>query len=188
MNRYAAGGTAQDNARQDLSWSYVIANPSSYMYFSNKRAVPGTTDKFEVPNVTNKSSYNYYKYGLENLNKYMSTVGISELKQNYKERDVNILLGLNDTDTINPNLDTSAAAMLQGDHRLEREEIYFNHLWDEFGSSITALHDIDYVPNVGHSGGGMFRSAAGLEQLFGDKDSAPVSSGKSIVGNTVRIR
>src|SRR5512134_3613990 len=122
---------------------FVVANPSSYMYFSDERAVPGTTDQFAVPLSASSSNYNDYKYGLDDLNDYMSSIGKTQLKENYAERDVNMLLGLLDNDPNHSSLDTSRAADLQGDHRLERGKIYFNHIVDEFGPGILHKHDID---------------------------------------------
>jgi Ca2+-binding RTX toxin-like protein len=154
------------------------------MYFSDERAVPGTTDQFAVPLSASSSNYNDYKYGLDDLNDYMSSIGKAQLKENYAERDVNMLLGLLDNDPNHSSLDTSRAADLQGDHRLERGKIYFNHIVDEFGPGILDKHDIDYVPGVAHSARGMFQSEAGLEHLFGDEDTTPEPAINFIVGDS----
>ena len=48
-NRYAAGGAAEAMlapTRPDLAFRYVVANPSSYLYFSAERAKAGTLDEF----------------------------------------------------------------------------------------------------------------------------------------------
>jgi hypothetical protein len=183
VNRYAAGGTAQDDARPDLAWKYLIANPSSYMYFSPERAVPGTTDEFVTPSSTSCSRYNNYKYGLDNLNNYMLSVGKEKLESNYQNRDVDIILGLLDTSTTDSDLDTSCQAMRQGDNRLERGKIYYNHLQDEFGSAIIEQQELDFVPSVGHSARGMFTSAVGIQHLFGDLGAAEKPDDLTIVGD-----
>ena len=67
VNRNAAGGTAQDDARSDLSWKYVVANPSTHMYMSDKRVVNGTMDRFEILDSRGCRSYNDYKHVLDDL-------------------------------------------------------------------------------------------------------------------------
>ncbi len=171
VNRYAAGGTAQDDARSDISWKYVVANPSTYMYFSEERAVPGETDEFEVPNSNVYRNYNDYKYGLDDLNPYMDSIGAAKLRSNFQEREVAMLLGEDDNDPNHPDLATGYKAELEGENRLDRGVIYFNHLQEEFGSGILARHSLDIVPDVAHWARGMFRSEAGLEHLFGDLGS-----------------
>jgi len=182
VNRYAAGGKAQSEARPDLSWEYIVANASSYMYFSDERLVEGTTDTFAVPNSSNCRNYNDYKYGLEDLNSYMASVGASKIKNNYENRDVTLLLGALDNNPNNSSLDKSCSANLQGSHRLDRGKTYFEHVQDEFGADILDHHQLHVVPGVGHSGRGVFSSDAGLEHLFGDSDSGSGSSNQTIVG------
>ncbi len=167
--RYAAGGTAPVNlaaARPDLSFRYVVANPSSYLYFSPERAEQGTKDSFSIPDSKGCSWYNNYKYGLKNLNGYMAEVGADVIKQRYQSRRVVTLLGLEDNDPNSPDLATSCAAMFQGGHRLERGEIHFNHVQKQFGHQILDRHRLDYVPGVAHSSRQMFQSDCGLAHLY----------------------
>ncbi|MCP4005014.1 MAG: alpha/beta hydrolase [bacterium] len=168
-NRYAAGGAAEAKlaeSRPDLSFRYVVANPSSYLYFSSERAREGTPDSFFVPDSANCPDYDDYHYGLQNLNRYMGGVGAPVLKQRYRSRRVVTLLGWNDSDPKQSSLAVGCAAMLQGHHRRERGEIYLNHILRQFGKEILDRHRFDFVPNTGHSARRMFRSDCGLRHLF----------------------
>ncbi len=168
-NRYAAGGAAQaklTESRPDLSFRYVVANPSSYLYFSSQRAKQGSLDSFLVPDSANCPDYDDYHYGLQDLNRYMSAVGTPTLKQRYRSRRVVTLLGWNDNDPKQSSLAVGCAAMLQGHHRRERGEIYFNHIRRQFGKEIFDRHRFDFVPDTGHSARRMFRSDCGLRHLY----------------------
>ena len=54
---------------------------------------------------------------------------------------------------------------LQGRHRLEKGEIYFNHLQQYFRTALK--HERHVVADVGHSGVDTMTSAEGLAALFG---------------------
>jgi PKD repeat protein len=165
VNRYAAGGSLA-GTRPGLFFRYVVTNPSSYLYFSPERAEDGTTDVFSVPDVQSCPSYNDYKYGLQDLNSYMTGVGAAEIGQRYRSRSVVTFLGWNDNDPNHSSLATSCPAMFQGEHRRERGEIHFNHVQKEFGAEILDRQRLDYVPGVGHSGRRMFQSNCGLFHLY----------------------
>lgn len=168
-NFYAAGGVAQANLtriRPNLSFRYVVANPSSYLYLSPERAEPGTTTSFAIPDATGCTWYDDYKYGLQDLNTYMGAVGAASIEERYASRQVVTLLGLEDNDPYGEGLDRTCAAMLQGRHRLERGEIFYNHLQDHFGAAILQRHFLDYIANVGHSARGTFQSDCGLFYLY----------------------
>jgi len=181
-NRYAAGGVAQANLtpmRPDLSFRYVVTNPSSYLYLSPERAEAGTTNSFAIPDAAGCSWYDDYKYGLQDLNEYMGAVGAAALGQRYASRQVVTLLGLEDNDPYSASLDRTCAAMLQGRHRLERGEIFYNHVQDRFGEEILQRHFLDYVANVGHSARRMLQSDCGLFHLYDF-----VTAGMSCAGQT----
>lgn len=168
VNRYAAANPfhADWEERYDISIRYVVANPSSYLYFNHERQVPGYEDLFTTPSANSCPAYNYYKYGLEFLNQYMNQVGEEKIREQYPVREVVYLLGEEDNEPNGSNLDTSCEAMLQGAHRLERGQVYFNYLQHYFGEAITEKHQLAIVPGVGHSHSRMFNSVTGRSIIF----------------------
>lgn len=171
VNRYAAGSPMQDilSRSKSVHFRYIVANPSSYLYFNKERVVEGTQDKFAVPSLEVMAScpdFNDYKYGLDDLNSYMEAVGVSRIREQYKKREVIYLLGKLDSDPDHPQLDKSCPAMLQGRHRLERGKIYYNYLKHYYGEGIVNLHKLVVIPGVAHSSRGIFSSACGIYFLF----------------------
>ena len=150
VGRYASGG---DSPKQifgsDVDVSYVAMNSMSYMKFD--------------PDIK-------YKYGMKNLNDYMSKVGPEQLMKNFASRDVTILYGEDDA-----NVDVG--------------KDFYKHIQNVFGKSITDTHDFEIVPNVGHGASAMFRSEVGQEFLYdssdaGAADTSSKLSNKSIVGDS----
>lgn len=171
VNRFAAGSPMEPILREQygIAMRYIVANPSSYLYFTAERRVEETTDLFAVPDADARQAcpgYNRYKYGLEGLNQYMSRIGAENLARQYRQRRVIYLLGANDNDPAASSLDRSCPAMLQGEHRLERGRIYYNYLMHLFGAGIRALQPQATIPNVGHSSEQIFASACGKYFLF----------------------
>ena len=170
-NRYAAGSQMQETVLEPngIDIRYIVANPSSYVYFNNERRIAGTLDEFEVPSVADPnycSDYDDYKYGLQSLNLYMGAVGAAGIRTQYQQREVVYLLGERDNDPEGSGLATSCPAMWEGNHRFERGTIYFNYLRYYFGSSILNKHTKRPVPGVAHSSYFMYNSYNGLKSLF----------------------
>lgn len=63
---------------------------------------------------------------------------------------------------------SSCRAQLQGDHRLEKGLIYFNHIVETYGGEIKEKHRLELVPNEGHNNFDMYHSPKGLHALFDD--------------------
>ena len=163
VNRYAAGSLVQPDG---IHVKYVVVNPSSYLYLDNRRVVKGTLDRFEFPNQAARNScpnYNEYKYGLEDLYRYMKKAGVDTIRRQYAQRDVVYLLGSEDNNPNSSSLGKSCRAMFQGSQRLERGTIFYNYLEDFYGYK---LHTKVIVPGVGHNSRSMFNSAQGREVLF----------------------
>jgi len=160
VNRYAAGNQIDDL----IDITYIVANPSSYLYFGDERWIGS---KLKEPNYWTKNflctSYNDYKYGLNNKNSYMKRLTRAELEDNYEERRVIYLLGKEDNDPRGSALDRDCEAMLQGNNRLDRGKKYFNYLEEELPNN---NHKKVYVENVGHSARNMFTSSEGVGEIF----------------------
>ncbi len=151
MNRYASSNRIQEKFEDEnnIVFKYLVAAPSSFMYFNDERRVEGTTDQFEKPSVPNCPSYNNYKYGPVNMNEYMKYYHLDTLIARYKRRDISYGVGSRDNNPNSSSLDDTCQGMLQGDHRLERANIYVNymtHLHGDLGEN----HKLTVASGVGH--------------------------------------
>lgn len=160
VNRYQAATATTSVTR------YVVANPSSYLYFGTKRFDGGTLRELTSAERSACRRYNDYKYGLTARNAYASSVSEQTLRQRFASRPMTLLLGTDDTSRTD-NIDTGCAAEWQGPNRYVRGHQYHDvHLPAQFGSAITSTHRISDVPGVGHSWGQMVRSSQGRAALF----------------------
>ena len=151
MNRYAASNRIQEGLEQEynMEFKYLVASPSSYLYFNDERRVEGTTDQFEKPNISNCGTYNNYKYGLQQMNQYMKYYHVDTLKNRYKRRNISYGICKRDNNPNSSSLDDTCPAMFQGDHRLERATIYNNYLKHYFGD-LGDNHKLYITNGVGH--------------------------------------
>jgi hypothetical protein len=176
VNRFAAGSAVQQTLESQfgVELSYVVANPSSYLYLNAERLVPGTLNSFAVPNADTCPDYDRYKYGLQSPNGFMSALSSAQITAQYAHRQVTYLLGQLDDDPAHPELDTSCSATMQGAHRLERGRVYGDHLRHFYGAAGAATHSTVVVPGVGHDSRDMFTSACGVSRLLGAGSCEPV--------------
>lgn len=163
-NRYAAGNRVDKSG--NIPMKYVIANPSSYLYFNSGRMISGDYQSSSFYLYLFKSQcpdYNKYKYGLDNRNEYMNRVSSSVLRSQYLNRKVTYLLGSEDTSYFDEDLDKSCEGELQGFNRKERGENYFKYINIKlFGNK----HKKVIVPGAEHSAGEMYKSPEGVSALF----------------------
>jgi hypothetical protein len=168
VNRYAAGSVQQETI-QPITYKYIIASPSSYMYFSDKRKTTLDEYEFNTPDEEQKSEcpgFNSYKYGPENLNSYMQNRSLQTIINQYKSRNVTYLLGGADTNKWDSSLDKSCEANLQGKDRLERGKIYYDYIGRELGKNVYTNHKLFVINNVDHDARDIFVSNEGLTQIF----------------------
>lgn len=159
VQRYAAAHSADVRVTE-----YVVANPSSYLYFDDKRWANGKRRALTSSEKSACRGWNTYKYGTASgLNPYASAFGPAKLETNYRAAHVTYLLGDQDTDVNDSSLDKSCAASWQGRYRLERGKQYFSYIRE----SGAASHSLLIVPGVAHEGGSMYRSTQGQRALFG---------------------
>ena len=165
VNRYVGGNDVTDRIFQEfnLSMRYIVGSPSSYLYMNDERRIEGTVDQFAVP--SGCSEYNDYKYGLDDLNNYMSNAGSDSIRIRYSRREVIYLIGGSDNEGT-----TDCQSMAQGNHRYERSIIYFNYLQYYFSSEILGRHQHAIIPNIDHDSYNIFNSACGRKALFGYGD------------------
>ena len=141
--------------REGISLRFVVANPSSYAYFSPQR--PVRFDAAGCPGFDN------WKYGLHQLPDYARGQSAEQLEQAYVSRTITYLLGQQDTDPNHPALDKSCEAEAQGAYRLIRGHNYFDYLKQRHPQ---LSHRLVEVPGVGHNGDGMLTSPEGQKALF----------------------
>lgn len=155
VQRYAIVGHGDAAlAARGITLRYVVANPSSYLYFSDDR--PVKIDPAACP------AFDRWKYGLAGAPPYVgATAG---MESRYATRDVTYLLGTADIDPRHPALDKSCGAEAQGPYRLARGEAYLAYMRARHQDRLAQR--IVLVPGVAHSAARMFGSPTGLAVLF----------------------
>ncbi|GAB3622890.1 hypothetical protein GCM10027418_09720 [Mariniluteicoccus endophyticus] len=153
INRYAAGTPVE-------ATRFVIANPSSYLYFTSKR--PGVDPKL----LLTCPHYDRYRYGMSERNTYMRQWTPEELQRRYASRDVVYLLGDADNDPKSSSMDIECGAQSQGSNRYERGRNYWAYLPSVFGARITERQSMFVVRGVAHDGGRMMADPNGKKALF----------------------
>lgn len=155
--RYAIAGKGEAMlSRQHIEVRYVVANPSSYAYFSGERPVPAIA--------ASCPGYNNWKYGMDERPPYLADATPAALEQRYVERDVIYLLGTLDTNPEHPALDKSCMAKAQGPYRYARGHAYVDAMAKRDNG--TPNHRVWDVAGVGHDGDKMLTSKCGLAALF----------------------
>ena len=157
VQRYAIAGKGEPPlTAEGVGVRYVVANPSSYAYFTAERPVPSIAAACP--------GYDDWKYGMQDRPDYLSAPTPASLEQTYVARRVITLLGTLDTNPNHPALDKSCMGEAQGPYRYARGHSYFATMQArDNGTPHHALHD---VPGVGHDGDKMLTSPAGLAALF----------------------
>ncbi len=168
VNRYAASSPFEDKVASPagISLRYIVCNPSTCVYFTPERVVPGTTTQFAVPDFSDCENYNHYGYGPEKLYSYHRENGGALLRDSYASRNVIYMVGAEDNDSRDSSLSNSCRAKMQGRTRLQRATIYFNYLKHVFGAEIAERQTLVVVPGVGHSSRQIFKSKQGVAYLF----------------------
>lgn len=171
LQRYAVVGREGDVLSDEgMPVRYVIANPSSYVYFSPVRPLldPGSNYSFAVPSNTCSGNYDHWKYGLVDPPPYVGQVDFRKLEQDYLRRDVVYLLGTSDIDPNQSALDKSCSGEDEGPYRLFRGKAYFRYLELRHPelAQISASQQLWLVPGVEHDGDKMLNSECGLAALF----------------------
>jgi pimeloyl-ACP methyl ester carboxylesterase len=171
VQRYAVVGRADDALlHAGIHVRYVIANPSTYLYFSPDRpALDAKTDfAFGPPARTCYGKFDKWKYGINEPPPYAGNANFSELESRYLRRDVVYLLGTNDVDPNHPALDKTCSAEVEGPYRFYRGKAFFRYMelrHPELAME-SASQKLEFVPGVEHDGDKMFNSACGLNALF----------------------
>jgi pimeloyl-ACP methyl ester carboxylesterase len=163
VQRYAILGRGDELLGQrGVRLRYVIANPSSYTYFDERRL--DDAGHFTPFSDSGCPGFNRWKYGMEALPRYAQEKQPAAWEESYIRRDAVYLLG---TEDINPNhraLDKSCMAEAQGPARLSRGEAYFAYLKARHPRDLA--HRLVHIRGVGHNGDRMLTSECGMAILF----------------------
>ncbi|MDR6288735.1 pimeloyl-ACP methyl ester carboxylesterase [Inquilinus ginsengisoli] len=164
VQRYAilAKGEATLKAA-GIAVRYVVANPSSYAYFSADRP-DGHGGFAPFAGTAACPKYDHWKYGMADLPHYAGAATPAALERAYVARDVVYLLGTADTDPNHPALDKTCMGEAEGSYRLARGEAYVQYLRGRHPDGLR--QSLSLVPGVGHDGDRMLTSACGLAALF----------------------
>jgi hypothetical protein len=174
-DRYAAVNGI-DHGNHGVPVRYVIGDPSSYLYFDERRPVDpancttlGCPESFAPYDSALCPGYNEWKYGTDDLAGGAASLTPVQLKQAFVARTIHYVLGtLDDGPTTVADyaqLDTSCPAEAQGPFRLQRGLAFYSY--------VTTLLDAgqqqaQLAPGCGHSPSCVFQSDAGISAVFGE--------------------
>jgi hypothetical protein len=158
VNRYAAVGRGPDAlAERGIAVRFIIANPSTYLYFAPERPVAVPDDGY----------VNRWRYGFGAPPPYVQG-GPDQSLRRYLSRDVAIVLGRQDSDGAALLLEVSPPAMAQGANRFERGVNYDAHVRGlARAAGLTAGHRLIQLDGVGHSARDVLTAAPTRELMFG---------------------
>jgi hypothetical protein len=164
VNRYAAVGRGPDVlAARGLRVRFVVANPSTYLYFSRERPVP----------VPDAAHVNDWRYGFDRAPGYVDANPGRSLER-YLGRDVTIVLGELDHDEASRLLEVSPAAMAQGANRLDRGLRYDQHVRGlARAAGLPFRHRLIRLAGVGHTAADVLTAERAREIVFADSRSHP---------------
>ncbi len=157
VQRYAVVGRGETAlTARGIAVRYVVANPSSYLWFGELRPRPTCP------------GFDRWRYGLRDAPPYVGDT--SGVEDRFIKREVVYLLGALDTNPAHPYLDRTCAAEAQGETRFARGML--NMLYLEQRHPNQVQQRILTIPAVGHNGGRMFGSVCGMAALF-DRPGCP---------------
>jgi pimeloyl-ACP methyl ester carboxylesterase len=142
--------------RAGIATRYVVANPSSYAYFSEDRPVPAAAAS--CPRT------NDWKYGMARRPPYLANRAPAELEASYVARQVIYLLGTRDIDPNHRELDKTCMGEAQGPTRYWRGRAYADYMKARHPGTFN--HVVLDVPGVAHNADKMLNSPCGMAALF----------------------
>lgn len=173
LQPYADGVEVAAGKSNVMRVRYVVANPSSYLYFDSTRTKPAEKC----------AEFDHWRYGLIDPVPYVRGDNRA-MEQRYLTRRVIYLSGGNDVDPNHSALDKTCMAETQGANRLERGLNYFAHVQKRAKfQAITLRHTRIEVPGVAHDADRMFNSVCGMSALF-DAPGCELKLGDSFVART----
>ncbi|CBJ38654.1 conserved exported protein of unknown function, alpha/beta-Hydrolases domain [Ralstonia solanacearum CMR15] len=165
VHRYAVLNNVDERTRaRGVDLRYVVANPSSYLYFTPER--PRGRD-FAPYDASACPGYDRYKYGMVDMVPYAAGMDGRTLFRRYAQRRVTYLVGSNDNDPNHRELDKTCGAEAEGPTRLDRARNYLRYERYLAGARKPVRHQAHEVIGVGHDQARMFGSRCGAQAVFG---------------------
>ena len=176
-HRYAVAG--RYSSRNRIPIHFVPSAPSSFAYLNEERPIIGLADRFEKPTSPADPNYNNWGCGLDSLYRYCRHGSADFLRQRYANRRVLYLCGGRDNNPNDGSLSKTKAALMQGRHRRERLNYYYQHVIRIHGEKIRKRHALIIAPGVDHNGFRAYTSPGGLKALFDHDPKDADGDGKS---------
>lgn len=164
VQRYAAIGKGPARlAASGIHLRYVVANPSSYLYFNAQR--PVSERDAQTLGQGTCAGFNRWPYGLAGtLPPYAGQLEpAAAVEQHYAAQDVVYLLGTADIDPNADGLARSCAAEMEGASRYARGQNFLAYLRQHHPET---KQRILAVQGVGHGSARMYASPCGRAALF----------------------
>jgi len=167
VHRYAVLNHVDEQVRHaGFDLRYLIANPSSYLYFTPERP---QGNGFAPYDQALCPAYDDYRYGMQHMVPFAGATSWQELFQRHLQRQVTYLAGTADNDPNHRVLDKSCGAEAQGPTRITRAHGYWQYEHYLAREQSLKMHQRFEVIGVGHNQSQMFGSQCGTELLFGSK-------------------
>jgi hypothetical protein len=166
LNRYAIVGRAPAAlAAAGIHVRFVIANPSSFLYFDDDRPLPdGSFAPYPSASCPNFDRWRYGPAGAPAYVTDTSAAAWQKREADYVAADVIYLLGEDDTDPEQVDLDTSCAGEAEGPQRFARGNAYFRYLQQRHPTGFQ--QQLWFVPGVAHFGNRMVDAPCGVAAIF----------------------
>lgn len=167
--QFAAMNSAENRlASKGIKFTYVAANPSTYLYLNNERFRDenGRIVPLGRSQITGCFSYNSYKYGLDSIYGYGSNMQTQDIRNNLLNRHMVFVVGKQNLGR-SLSLDNSCGADIQGKNRVERAALFRHHLEKLNGGSCPS-HTWIMLDRVGHNPDAVFSNHDVIQAMFAD--------------------
>lgn len=173
VHRYAVLNNVDERIRASgVTLRYVVANPSSYLYFTPVRPVAPDYTRFAPYDTAVCANYDRYRYGVQDMVPYARGADGMALYTRYMGRQVTYMVGSADNDPNHRLLDKSCGAEAEGPTRLMRARAYMRYERLLAAPEEVIRHEAFEVEGVGHDQSRMFGSQCGARALFGTDPGA----------------
>ena len=157
VQRYAlADNLAKTLNSQAIKLQYVVASPSSYVYFTAERPVP--------VNISQCPKVNDWRFGLSHRPAYFANQSNDALIQSYLAKSITYFVGSEDNNPHNHVMDKSCMANAQGANRYTRSHAYYHYLQQHY--QVAPRQQLWDVIGVGHADRPLFLSSCAQQVIF----------------------
>ncbi|WP_454766098.1 hypothetical protein [Cupriavidus campinensis] len=168
VHRYAVLNNVDEQVRaRGIDLRYVVANPSSYLYFTPDRPAAPDYRRFAPYSTAACADYDKYRYGMQDMVAYASGATGMALYRRHAQRQVTYLAGTEDNDPNHRVLDKACGAEAEGPTRLQRARGYLRYEQWLASPGQAIRHQAYEVVGVGHDQARMFGSQCGAQAVFG---------------------